>query len=96
MDYTQILLRPVISEKATFVKEEDGQVIFYVHDKANKIEIRKAVEDAFKVKVTGVNVVRRKPMPRTKFGKVTGKVPGFKKAYVTLAEGDKIELFEGV
>ena len=96
MDYTQILLKPAVSEKATFVKEVGGQVVFYVHDKANKIEIKKAVETAFAVKVTDVNVVRKSPSPRKKFGKVVGKVPGYKKAYVSLAEGDQIEFFEGV
>ncbi len=96
MDHTQILLKPVISEKASFVKEEDGQVIFFVHEKANKIEIKKAVEKAFGVKVTNVNVVRKAPAPRTKMGRVVGRIPGSKKAYVSLAEGDKIEFFEGV
>jgi len=96
MEYTQILIKPLISEKATYAKETANQVAFYVHPEANKIEIRKAVEKAFDVKVTGVNVVRRRPRPRTKFGRVTGQIAGYKKAYVTLAEGEKIELFEGV
>ncbi len=96
MDYTQILIKPLISEKATSMKEEANQVAFYVHPDANKIEIRKAVEKAFNVKVAGVNVVKRRPRPRTRFGRAVGTMSGFKKAYVTLAEGEKIELFEGV
>lgn len=96
MDYTKILIRPLISEKATSAKETANQVVFYVHPDANKIQIGAAVEKAFDVKVTGVNVIRRRPRPRTRFGRVTGRESGFKKAYVTLAEGDKIELFEGV
>lgn len=96
MEYTQILIKPLISEKATYAKELANQVAFYVHPEANKIEIRKAVEKAFDVKVTGVNVIRRRPRPRTRFGRVTGQESGYKKAYVTLAEGEKIELFEGV
>jgi len=96
MDYTKILLKPLISEKATFVKEAGNQVVFFVHPQANKVEIKKAVEEAFKVKVTEVNVIRRKPLARRKFGKVSGKISGFKKAYVTLAAGEKIEFFEGV
>ncbi len=96
MDYTQILVKPVISEKATFLKEEAGQVTFYVHPLANKIEIKKAVERAFDVKVVTVNVARKRPMPRKKWGKVVGRESGHKKAYVTLAEGEKIEFFEGV
>lgn len=96
MDYTQILIKPVISEKATDLKETGNQVVFIVHPEANKIEIQRAVEEAFKVKVEAVNVIRRQPQARRRMGRVTGKAPGFKKAYVTLAEGDKIEFFEGV
>lgn len=96
MDYTQILIKPLVSEKATFVKEVSQQVVFYVHPKANKIEIKKAVETAFKVKVTGINVVNRKSCDRVRQGRVVGRVPGFRKAYVTLAPGEKIEFFEGV
>lgn len=96
MDYTQILLKPVITEKATDLKEEASQVAFYVHPDATKVSIRMAVEQAFGVKVDAVNVVRKKPMPRKRFGRVTGHIPGYKKAYVTLAPGEKIDLFEGV
>lgn len=96
MNYTQILLKPLVSEKATQAKEVANMVTFLVHPDANKIEIGKAVEKAFDVKVTGVNVIRYRPCPRKKFGRVTGQQSGYKKAYVTLAEGEKIELFEGV
>ncbi len=96
MDYTQILLKPLLSEKATDAKENTNQVVFFVHPDANKIEIGKAVEEAFQVKVTDVNIVRRRPRKRKRFGRVVGRKSGFKKAYVTLAEGYKIELFEGV
>lgn len=96
MSYANILLKPLVTEKATKAKEESNQVLFYVAPSANKIEIKAAVEEAFKVKVTEVNVVRRRPLKRTRHGRPTGHVPGYKKAYVTLAEGDKIEFFEGV
>ena len=96
MSYANILIKPLVSEKATRAKEESNQVIFYVAPLANKIEIKRAVEEAFKVKVTEVNVVRRRPLARSSMGKVTGHIAGYKKAYVTLAEGDKIEFFEGV
>lgn len=96
MDYTQILLKPLISEKTTLSKEFANQVVFYVHPKANKIEIKKAVEQAFDVKVEGVNVVRKRPSARTRFGRTVGRQSGHKKAYVTLAPGEKIEFFEGV
>ena len=96
MDYTKILIKPVITEKATFLKEEASQVAFFVHPEANKIEIAKAVEEAFGVTVESVNVTRKKPLPRKRHGRTVGKESGFKKAYVKLAPGDKIEFFEGV
>lgn len=99
MDYTQILIKPLISEKGTFLKEEKNQVAFFVRKDANKVQIKKAVEDAFEVKVEAVNVVVKKPLAKV-FSRgrkrLQGRVPGYKKAYVTLAEGSKIEFFEGV
>ncbi len=99
MDYTQVLIKPLISEKGTFLKEESNQVAFYVHKNANKIEIKKAVEAVFKVTVEAVNVMVQKPHVKS-FSRgrkrQMGVVPGFKKAYVTLAQGSKIEFFEGV
>ncbi|WP_353116253.1 50S ribosomal protein L23 [Nitratidesulfovibrio sp.] len=96
MDYTQILVKPLVSEKATFVKDQAQQVVFFVNPRANKIEIKKAVEAAFKVKVTDVNVVTKKPADKVRQGRVVGRISGCKKAYVTLAPGEKIEFFEGV
>jgi large subunit ribosomal protein L23 len=96
MNYTKILIKPLVSEKATFLKEEAQQVTFFVAPSANKIEIKKAVEEAYNVKVAGVNVVKRRPQPRVRTGRTVGQIPGFKKAYVTLAAGEKIEFFEGV
>ncbi|MBQ4133547.1 MAG: 50S ribosomal protein L23 [Desulfovibrionaceae bacterium] len=96
MDYTQILIKPIISEKATLLRDGENKIAFYVNKQANKIEIGKAVEKAFNVKVLDVNVVNRKVEPRQRHGRVIGKVSGYKKAYVTLAEGDKIDFFEGV
>jgi len=96
MEYANILLRPLVSEKATMVKDAANQVVFFVRPEANKIEIAKAVEKAFSVKVEAVRIVRRRPIDRTRMGKVTGRISGSKKAYVTLAKGDKIEFFEGV
>ncbi|MDR2050528.1 MAG: 50S ribosomal protein L23 [Deltaproteobacteria bacterium] len=96
MDYTQIILKPLVSEKTTLIRDEHNQFAFLVSRRANKLEIRKAVEDAFKVKVLDVRVVLRRPALLTRRGRVAGKTPGWKKAYVTLAPGDKIEIFEGV
>ena len=94
MDYTQILLRPVVTEKATALRDAN-QVAFFAHPDANKIEIKKAVEAAFSVKVVDVNVVTRKAGEKIRNRKVVH-VPGWRKAYVTLAAGEKIEFFEGV
>jgi large subunit ribosomal protein L23 len=96
MDYSKILLKPVVSEKANEAKEQSNHVSFYVHPDSNKIEVKKAVEAAFDVKVESVNIVRKQAMPRKRFGRVTGRISGYKKAYVKLAAGDKIEIFEGV
>lgn len=96
MDYTQILIKPVISEKATDIKEASNQIAFYVLPGANKIEVKKAVENAFDVKVEAVRMVRKKSGLRRKYGRVVGKESGYKKAYVRLQPGDKIEFFEGV
>ena len=96
MDYTSIILKPVITEKANLAKEYLNQVSFIVANTANKIEVKRAVEAAFNVKVEAVNIVRRRPSRRSRHGRTIGKVAGFKKAYVTLAAGDKIEFFQGV
>lgn len=96
MEYTHVLLKPLLTEKTTFLKEGVNQVTFYVHPKANKIEIKQAVEKAFNVKVQTVNVVCKAPSDRKKQGRVVGRMSGYKKAYVTLAQGEKIEFFEGV
>lgn len=96
MDYSQILIKPLVSEKATMAKEVANQVVFFVHPMANKIEVAKAVEQAFKVKVDAVNIARKKPLKNKRFGRATGHVAGYKKAYVTLAPGQKIDIFEGV
>ena len=96
MEYTRVLIRPLLTEKTSLLREAVQQVTFFVHPAANKIEIKRAVEKAFDVKVQAVNVVNKAAVGRTRQGRVVGRVPGGKKAYVTLAEGDKIEFFEGV
>ncbi|GAB6888587.1 50S ribosomal protein L23 [Desulfothermus okinawensis JCM 13304] len=96
MDYTKILIKPLITEKTTFLKDQGNQVAFIVDRKANKIDIKKAVENAFKVKVSKVRVVNKRPRVKKRFGRVVGKLSGYKKAYVQLAPGEKIDFFEGV
>lgn len=96
MELTGVLLKPLITEKTTMLKDEAGRVAFYVHPDANKLEISKAVEKAFDVKVEAVNIVKRAPLARERQGRVVGHKPGWKKAYIKLRKGDKIEFFEGV
>jgi large subunit ribosomal protein L23 len=92
-DPRQIVLRPLVTEKATTLKDEHNQVSFQVALDANKIEVRHAVESIFKVKVTNVRtqVVFGK---EKRMGRYVGRRPSWKKAVVTLGEGSKIDLFE--
>ena len=96
MDYSQIIIRPLVSEKTTAMRDISNQVAFFVDPRANKIEIKRAIEKAFNVSVTDVRVVCKKSGARVRQGRVVGRIAGYKKAYVTLAEGAKIEFFEGV
>jgi len=90
----EVLRRPLITEKATLLKEED-RYAFQVANKANKVQIKKAVEQAFKVKVVKVNVMTV-PGKTKRFGRRQVTSSSWKKAVVTLAPGDKITFFEGV
>ncbi len=95
MRYQDILIRPLITEKTATQNEMGEAVAFQVHPDANKIEIRKAVESQFKVKVADVRVARVSGKFRRQ-GRTAGYRPNWKKAYVRLAEGEKpIEFFEG-
>lgn len=89
-----ILIKPVVSEKSTSLLAEN-KYTFIVELNANKTEIKKAVEEIFKVKVETVNTMRVKgKMKRVR--QFTGRTPERKKAIVTLKDGDKIEIFEGL
>ncbi len=90
-----VLLRPVISEKSTLETERNNYT-FAVAREANKFMIKSAVEAEFKVKVLGVRVVSVRPKEKRRGRRTKGMVPGWKKAIVTIAPGDKIELFEAV
>jgi large subunit ribosomal protein L23 len=87
----QIILAPVISEKATRVAEKRNQAVFKVARNAEKAEIREAIEKLFNVKVTGVQTLVMKGKNK-RFGQFTGRRSDWKKAYVTLAEGQEIDL----
>ncbi len=96
MKFADVLVRPVITEKVNNQIEKSGRYTFVVGKAANKLEIKKAVEDFYGVKVTDVRtaVVPAKAKSRfTKAGLLSGRKPSYKKAIVTLAEGDSIDLF---
>jgi len=95
MEPQQLIRRPLITEKSTRLKEASNTICFEVDRAANKIEIRKAVERLFGVKVTSVRVANRQGKWK-RMGRFLGQRKNWKKAYVQLAEGQKIEFFEGV
>ena len=94
MNLVDVIQGPLITEKGTMLGEVSNQVVFRVHPFANKIEIRQAVESFFKVKVEAVRTSIRLGKVR-RVGRHMGRRPAWKKAYVTLAEGQRIEFFEG-
>jgi large subunit ribosomal protein L23 len=90
------LLRPIVTEKSTLLKEKGGVLCFEVSRRANKIDIRRAVEEQFKVKVATVRTVRM-PGKLRRVGRFSGHKSDRRKAYVRLAPGQKaVEYFEGV
>ena len=90
-----ILIRPVISEKSVAQTERNNYTFAVARD-ANKFQIKAAVEAEFKVDVLGVRVLTVKPKEKKRGRRTPGMVPGWRKAVVTVAEGQKIELFEAV
>jgi large subunit ribosomal protein L23 len=89
-----VLLRPIITEKTTVLTGLD-KYVFEVDLRANKNQIKEAVQLAFNVRVTDVNTMKMKGKPK-RFGRKVTNRPDWKKAIVTLVAGDKIELFEGI
>jgi large subunit ribosomal protein L23 len=94
-DAYSVIKSPVITEKSMAKTAEGNKVVFWVEPSANKKDIKEAVEKAFNVKVITVNT-HRVPGKIKRLGKFAGKRPTRKKAYITLKEGDRIEMFEGV
>jgi len=88
------IVRPLITEKSSAAYQERGEYTFEVHPEATKPQIRTAVEQLFGVKVTGVWTSHQRGKEK-RVGKTVGRRPNWKKAIVTLAEGDSIEIFEG-
>ncbi|MDX9822626.1 MAG: 50S ribosomal protein L23 [Syntrophales bacterium] len=95
MDTHYIIKRSIVTEKSAAIKDERNQYMFEVDPRANKIEIGKAVEKLFKVKVLDVrtaNVIGKKK----RMGRIVGQKRSWKKAIVTLAPGSSIQIYEGV
>ncbi len=90
----QIIKRPLVTEKSTRQKEAGNQIAFVVDPRANKIQIRQAVERLFKVKVKAVHTMNLVGK-RKRMGRSFGWQSDWKKAVVTLREGERIEFFEG-
>lgn len=94
-DSHQILIRPLLTEKITGLRENFNKIGFLVDRSANKIEIKQAAEEALKVKVERVHIINIKGK-RKRLGRYEGKRPDVKKAILSLKAGEKVDLFEGV
>jgi large subunit ribosomal protein L23 len=94
MDPSQVIIRPVVSEK-TYVLAEAGKYTFRVHERAHKTQIRQAVEELFSVKVVGVRTASVKSKPKRR-GQTAGRSRQWKKAIVQVREGDTIPIFRGL
>jgi len=93
-DHRDVIIKPVVSEKS-YALLDDGVYTFLIHPDANKIEVRQAVEAIFRVRVLKVNTLNRPgKRKRNRRSFTFGKKPDTKRAIVTLAAGDRIELFE--
>jgi large subunit ribosomal protein L23 len=99
MKLSEVLIKPILTEKANSQQDKLRRYAFKVARKANKLEIKKAVETFYGVTVTGVNtaVVPGKNKSRfTKSGVISGRKPAYKKAFVTVAEGENIDLYSNI
>lgn len=95
----EIILKPVITEKMTEMGEKLNRYAFIVHKEANKLQIKKAVEDLYGVDVIAINTMNfngKMKSRYTKSGVITGKTSSFKKAIVTLAEGETIDFYSNI
>jgi len=98
-DITQIILKPVITERTNALKEQSNKFVFEVHPKANKREIKQAVEKMFNVTVKDIRTLMIHGKPKVSLrrgGRFSGKRPDRKKAFVKLAQGQNIDIFDQV
>ena len=99
MKSSDVLIKPVLSEKVNKLSEKYNLFTFIVNRKANKLEIKKAVEEFYGISVEGVNTITvpsKVKQRNTKAGLLTGRKPAKKKAIVTVAKGDTIDLYGNV
>lgn len=94
-----ILIKPIVTEKLTAQAEKLNRYGFVVEKTANKLQIKKAVEDMYKVKVSSVNTMRYAGKAKSRFtksGVISGKAPNTKRAVITLAEGETIDFYSNI
>ena len=89
-----VIVEPIITEKTMSLMQEQNKVTVRVSGKANRADVKKAFENVFGVKVTSVNIVNVPAKETTRGGRYKGTISGFKKAVVTVAEGQAIDLFK--
>lgn len=95
MNAQQVVKKPLVTERSMVLRDEQNKYAFQVHPRATKPEIRKAIEELFNVKVTGVTTMS--VIGKTKrMGRYAGRRAAWKKAIVTVAEGQKIEIYDAV
>jgi len=90
----RVLVKPLVTEKATNLGGQN-KYVFAVSQKANKIEIAKAINEVYGIKPVAVNVIKMQGK-KTRYGKITGRAKDWKKAVITLPEGETIKVYEGV
>tara|TARA_Y100000590_G_C15608406_1_gene972842 strand:- start:671 stop:958 length:288 start_codon:yes stop_codon:yes gene_type:complete len=93
MDSTSIIVRPCVTEKSISISEQSNKIVLEVKNAANKIQIKNAVEELFNVTVLNVNTIKM-PEKKVRMGRYLGVKSSWKKAIVTLKEGDNVEFFE--
>lgn len=99
MKQTEVLVKPILSEKANAQQEKLRRYAFRVNKKANKLEIKRAVEDFYGVTVTDVNTATAPGKNKTRYTKagfIKGAKPSYKKAFVTVAAGETIDLYANI
>ncbi len=99
MKLSAVLVKPIVTEKSNKLSDKSRTYAFKVDRKANKLEVKKAVEDFYGVTVTEVNTIVVPAKAKSKFTKagfVSGRKPAYKKAYVKVAEGETIDLYSNI